>query len=111
MLAKEPSDLTPEAMTTWRKIGALTIEDFEEKGIKENICFDALSFKMKKFPFTKKPHIGQADIHSGEKNGIVRAYTAIGGMFEGQFINGKKYGYGREIYADGSYMVANYLAN
>lgn len=58
---------------------------------------------MKKFDGFKKPHIGQCDHNSGLKHGIVRATAGPGGVFEGQFIRGKKYGYGREIFADGGY--------
>ena len=34
--------------------------------------------------------------------------SAIGGFFEGQYLNGKKHGFGREIFADGGYMLATY---
>ena len=108
LLLSDPKEASEAALATWRRLGPMTIETFEELGIKENISFDATTFKMKKFDDTKRPHIGQMDAHSGLKHGIVRAIAGPGGLFEGQFIRGKKYGYGREIFADGGYLTATY---
>ena len=107
MLASEPQKVSDGCLAKWKYLGPLTIKEIGNKGSKADLCFDVTQVMYMEFP-AKKPHTGQGDIVEDFKQGICRCVSAPGGIFEGQFMRGKKHGFAREIFADGGYMIASY---
>lgn len=107
MLASEPTPVSALCKKKWGELGALTIDTFKEKGDKTLVCFEVSQLYFRNFP-AKKPHMGQACLTNEWKQGICRCISAIGGVFEGQFRQGKKEGFAREIFADGGYMIGTF---
>ena len=86
-------------MTKWKEFGVLTLEEIKKYSEVEE--GEGFTFGEKKIDGHWK-YIGQ--IKGGSAHGLGRM-EGSGGVYEGQFRKHMRYGYGRGIWANGSYCI------
>jgi len=104
----ESQGISRKAMTTWRRIGPISIETII-KANKEHGMPD-IEFESDKVIFNKWTDVngrlfeGQQNLKTKKADGIAKAYWDLG-MFEGQCKSSEPHGFGRLINQHGMYYV------
>lgn len=109
LLATEPAELSEQGLETYRRIGALTVDNFEQAANKMNIKLEFNELKTEYRDWIDDygwQTQGMVDKRSGRMHGIVRRQGPNDfGMGEAQFDEGRVHGLARTINRDGSYSV------
>ena len=101
MFDEEPEGLKALVYYIWSELGSLS----QEKDYENNLKYtgDAEIVHQKKDQTDEKTYSGQVNDEE-IPHGFGRKYLR-GAIYEGQFVNGEKDGWGRVIYANGTYYV------
>ena len=106
MLSSQPERADSTALTTWKKLDPLNVNDIIAKSGINNFDVNSDSLEFKRVKYANGGYsIGQFKKGTDTWHGICRYVNRYGNIFEGMCQNGSLNGYGRYFWPNGGYYV------